>query len=189
MRSQLRFAFGRLPPEAREEAIQEGLASTLVAYRRLFERGRAAVARPSPLANYAIRQFSAGRITGGRLNVRDVASTACRRRHGLVVERLDGRDEATGLWREFLVEDRTCTPAELAASRIDYPAWLRTLSCRHREIALALADGGTTRDVARRFGLCPARVSQLRNELKCSWEQFHQPRRNADDAEEGGMAA
>ena len=68
LRSQLRFAFGRLPPEAREEAIQEGLASTLVAYRRLFEQGRAAVARPSPLANYAIRQFRAGRITGGRLN-------------------------------------------------------------------------------------------------------------------------
>ena len=37
-----------------------------------------------------------------------------------------------------------------------------------------LAIGHSTGDVAKRFGLTPGRISQMRRELHQSWEEFHQ---------------
>ena len=71
-----------------------------------------------------------------------------------------------------MVEDRNSTPAELAASRIDLPAWLETLSRRDRKIALKLAVGETTSRVAGQFRLSEVRFSQLRRELKLAWSAF-----------------
>ncbi|MEA1949813.1 MAG: hypothetical protein U9N87_00395, partial [Planctomycetota bacterium] len=70
------------------------------------------------------------------------------------------------------VEDRSATPADVAASRIDFAAWLRSLSGRYRKIATALATGETTAKVAKMFRLSRGRVSQLRRELKESWQVF-----------------
>ena len=76
-------------------------------------------------------------------------------------------------WRELLVDGRQINPADLAASRIDFPAWLATLPPRSRAIAEALAAGDTTGDVAARFGVTPARVSQLRRKFERDWDTFH----------------
>ena len=43
---------------------------------------------------------------------------------------------------------------------------------RHRRIINALAGGDRTMAVAERFGVSPARVSQLRREYERSWQQF-----------------
>ena len=64
------------------------------------------------------------------------------------------------------------TPAEVAACRIDFAEWLRRLTGRLRRIALALASGETTKGAAEKFGLSPARISQLREWLRKSWEAF-----------------
>jgi hypothetical protein len=80
--------------------------------------------------------------------------------------RLDRHDAEEECWREVLVADKTCTPAELAASRIDFPAWLNTLSKRDRKVAMKLAAGETTSRVARMFRLSEGRVSQLRRQFK-----------------------
>jgi DNA-binding NarL/FixJ family response regulator len=64
--------------------------------------------------------------------------------------------------------------AEIAAARIDVAAWLRSLAPRNRRIAKTLAMGETTTDVAQKFHLSRPRVSQLRDELKSSWEKFHE---------------
>jgi hypothetical protein len=174
IRRQARFAFRRLAPEAREEAVQEVVANAFVAMARLVERGKAALAYATPLAQYAIAQVREGRRVGGALSALDVTSERCRRRHGVQVARLDRWDSRCDAWREVLVEDATCTPAELAASRIDYPAFLATLGRRKRQIAEMLATGETTALVAQRFGLSPGRVSQLRQEFKAAWEAFHE---------------
>jgi hypothetical protein len=100
-----------------------------------------------------------------------------------------------------LILDHTCTPADLAASRIDFPAWLDTLRPRDRKIAMKLAVGETTGRVSRstasrregypssaatctRRGAAskakrnprslPRRLpnAQLRNEPAASWPQF-----------------
>ena len=63
-------------------------------------------------------------------------------------------------------------PAEIAACRIDFAEWLRRLTARLRKIALALAAGETTNAAARMFGVSPARISQIRDLLRRSWEEF-----------------
>ena len=73
----------------------------------------------------------------------------------------------------MLVEGRSGTPAELAASRIDFADWLERLPKRNRRLATKLAAGESTSDVSRKFRITPGRVSQLRRELAESWRAFH----------------
>jgi len=80
-----------------------------------------------------------------------------------------------GEWRDILVEDKTATPADLAASRIDFGEFMASLSRRDRRLAEELAMGETTSRVAKLFGISAGRVSQLRQELKLAWERFHEP--------------
>ena len=68
------------------------------------------------------------------------------------------------------MEDKRATPADVAAWRIDFAEWLRRLTARLRKIALALAAGETTTAAAAMFGVSPARISQIRELLKKSWE-------------------
>jgi FixJ family two-component response regulator len=70
------------------------------------------------------------------------------------------------------VEDHHAGPAEIAATRIDFGQWLNTLGSRRRRIAQVLATGETTSRVARQFRISPARVSQLRSELRAAWHAF-----------------
>jgi hypothetical protein len=65
------------------------------------------------------------------------------------LQRLDKYDREEECWQEILIPDRTCTPAELAASRIDFSAWLRTLRRRNRKVAQFLAFGNGAGDIPR----------------------------------------
>jgi hypothetical protein len=91
---------------------------------------------------------------------------------GFQVERLDYFDDEENCWQEVVVEDKRATPAEIAACRIDFASWLRLLPSRRRKIALVLAGGETTNATAKKFGLTAARISQLRQWLKESWDAF-----------------
>jgi hypothetical protein len=64
------------------------------------------------------------------------------------------------------------TPADVAASRLDFSAWLRLLPKRRRQIALALASCETTSAAAKMFRVSPARISQIRELLRRSWEAY-----------------
>jgi hypothetical protein len=169
IRSQLKVAFRNLDPEARAEAVQEGVCNAMVAYVRLHERGETKKAYPTPLAQYAARQIRDGRKVGGKLNVKDVSSGYCQRLKHVVLERLDKWDKDEG-WMEILVEDKSATPADVARVRLDFAAWLKTLPRRDRKVALELARGDRTREVAQKYDLSDGRISQLRRELHLSWE-------------------
>jgi len=169
IRSQLRVAFRALDPEARAEAVQEGVCNAMTAYLRLHERGRIDLAYPTPLAQYAVRQICEGRKVGGKLNIKDVSSSYCQRLKQVILERLDKWDREEG-WLEIVVEDRHATPADVVRVRLDFAAWLKTLRRRDRKVALDLAVGHRTKDVARKHRLCDGRISQLRKELRLSWD-------------------
>ena len=106
------------------------------------------------------------------MNCKDVSSLHCQLQKGVCVERLDRRDPKTGGWSEVLVEDRHSTPADIARVRIDFAAWLQTLSRRTRKIAETLSTGETTQKTAKHFGVSASRVSQLRRQLQESWQDF-----------------
>ena len=173
IRRQAKIAFRHFKAEAREEAVQEVLANAMVAYVRLFERGKEELAYPSVLGLYGIRQVREGRRVGSKLNVRDVSSEYCQLRKGVAVERLDRFDREEGRWHEVLVEDRRAGPAETAAARIDVGAWMRVLGDRNRRIAEALATGSPTGEVAREFKVSASRISQMRRNFADSWRAFH----------------
>lgn len=172
IRQHARIAFRRLPSEARQEAIQETVCNACQAVARLAELGRLNLAYASVLARYGVAQVKDGRKVGAKLNCRDVLSPYCQRMKNVIVERLDRYDTAEDCWQEILVEDRNATPADLAATRLDFAAWLDTLTRRNRRIALALAEGQRTGAVACCYKISEGRVSQLRKELKTAWERF-----------------
>ncbi len=172
--SQARRAFRQLRPEHRDELVQEVLANAYCQFVRLARRGKADVAYATPLANFAIRQVIAGRRVADKPRLRDALSPQARSVDGIIVERLDRFDKQECEWREVLVEDRHATPADIAAARIAVADWFRSLAPRNRRIAKTLAMGETTTDAAGQFGVSRARISQLREELKTSWEKFHE---------------
>jgi hypothetical protein len=172
IRHSAQIAFRKLPPELRHDLIEEVVANSFVAYARLVERGQADRASASPLTRYAIAQIRVGRRVGSRLRIGDALSSYAQYRKQFFVERLDQFSEQKGCWGEILVEDKRATPADVAAWRIDFAEWLRRLTARLRKIALALAAGETTTAAAEMFGVSPARISQIRQWLKESWEAF-----------------
>ena len=173
-----KITFRDRDPEQREELIQETVANCFVAFARLVELGKTDLAYAGVLARYAVAQIRDGRRVGSKLNVRDVSSEYCQMRKGVKLERLDRFDCREHRWKEVVVEDRSATPADIVATRIDFGAWLDSLPCRYRRIAEELAVGETTGDVAITCRVSAGRVSQLRRELKEDWEEFtdeHEP--------------
>ena len=83
------FSFRYLPPEARQEAIQDVTVGALAAFVRLVDIGKTHLAYATVLARYGIAQFRCGRRVGSRLNVRDISSPYAQRKKNFVVERLD----------------------------------------------------------------------------------------------------
>ncbi|MCA9238235.1 MAG: hypothetical protein KDA44_22335 [Planctomycetales bacterium] len=156
-----------IPRAQRDDARQTILASAAVGYAQLAAQGRAALAFPTPLVRFGLQQFRAGRLVAGRTSSLDVGSTRWRRTTARRVESLAD-------WQDTLVaaDQRRATPAEIAALRIDFTAWLQTLSERDRQITCTLARGEETRAVARTFQISAGRVSQLRRELHDSWQRF-----------------
>ncbi len=171
IRTQTRFAIRHLIGDAQEEAQQEIVATACLMFARLHRKGRAEDATASSLVRFAVRRYRIGRRMAERTNVSDATSPACRARRGVRVESLVCAGSSDS-WEDLLVEDHRVSPADLAASRLDFRAFMATLDRRRQQIAEMLGKGETTQDAARFFGLSPARISQLRREFKIAWDQF-----------------
>jgi len=164
----LRLAFCRLDPEAREDAIEEGVVHSLLACSRLHEQGRAEVATPSSLAWYSSRHVRRGRPAGGRMNGKEPLSRYGQISNDIEVER------QTSNWIDTLVEDKRADVADQVAAKMDFRAWFATLTKRMKEIAKDLAFGCSTSEVAKKHGVTAGRISQLRRTLEESWTTFQQ---------------
>ena len=165
------YAFRHLRRSVREDLLAEVVANAFAAFRRLIDRGRAALIFPTVLARYAIKQVREGRRLGSRTNIRDVPSPYAKQQERLVVEPLCQQQEG-GRWEELAVEDRGASPADVASFKIDFAEWLKRLKRSKRKLAVRLAIGETTSDAALRFRLTRSRISQLRKELHQNWDEF-----------------
>ena len=89
---------------------------------------------------------------------------------------------------EALHDNTRSLPDQQAAFRLDFPRWLATLGTRDRRIALDMALGYRTQELARAYRLSAPRISQLRRRFHHSWQQFQgEPPAPARRAE-GGVA-
>jgi hypothetical protein len=172
IKSQAKFAFRHLDPESRAEIVQEVICNCCCAFVRLLELGKADVAYPTVLARLGIAQVKAGRKVGGQLNCFDVLSAYCQQRKNLSIKRLDSYDSTEDTWQEVVVEDKHAGPAEVAATRIDFAAWLKLMPHRLQKIVNFLATGESTIAAARKFCVTEGRISQIRKELHSAWHCF-----------------
>jgi DNA-directed RNA polymerase specialized sigma24 family protein len=166
------YMFRELKGDHREEAIQDAICNACLAFARLVDQGRAEAATWSSLARYAVAQVRDGRRVGTSLNIKDVCSQHCQQRKGIAVTNLSRWDDQNEEWKEMIVEDPHSTPADVAAFRIDFREWLKTLNPRNRKVVLKLSEGESPQVVARLFKISAARVSQLRRELSEAWYEF-----------------
>jgi hypothetical protein len=183
IQKQLRFAFRHSSAAVRQEQIDDALGQAFVLFAHLVRRRRVRLAHPTALARFAACHVRSGRLIGSSFNSRDVLSRATQQRFGFRVIPADqdcwkGHSDSA----ELLGESRHATPAELAASRIDFASWLSCLSNRQRAIALCLAVGESTGEVARRFQVSGGRISQVRSDLATRWRQLQGERPQAQQS-------
>jgi hypothetical protein len=134
------------------------------------------------IANNAIRYVRNGRRVGNTScspGAMDVFRRAQKARDFKVVS-LDSNDQfipgsLVGTWKEWLACDHRVGPADEAAFRLDFSAWLAGLPEKKRRVAELLAEGHEGLVVARLVGIAQSRVSQLRGELEASWRAFQGP--------------
>jgi hypothetical protein len=171
IRSVASYAFRHARRAVREELLAEVVANAFAAFRRLIDRGQAALAYPTVLAKYAIRQVRAGRRVGSKWSASDVLSPCAQRCKQFAVQSF-AEVSAHRQWQELLLTDRRARPAEVAGFKLDFTEWLKRLRRSKRQVALRLVAGHTTKEVAGACGISPARVSQLRHELHQNWNAF-----------------
>jgi hypothetical protein len=159
--------------DLRANAVAEMVALAWAWHLRLAERGKDATRFPGALAIYAARAVRAGRRLCGQERAKDVLSPTAQRRRQFVVESLpDFSTLSSNPLTEALCDNMQTPPPEQAAFRCDFPAWLQTRSERDRRLAENLMRGERTQDVSSRFGLSPARISQLRRDFHDDWQRF-----------------
>jgi hypothetical protein len=177
----IRFNTRRWPAGRRREARDDMLAACWHAWVGLARRGKdPAAVGPTGIAANAIRYVRGGRKLGcgavGRAAI-DIYDPRARRRGGSCIVGLDAADGEGGPadsegWRQWLACDHRTSPADEAAFRIDFAAWLDRLPPRKRRLAELLAEGHGTGVVARIFGVTPGAISQMRGRLAASWGEF-----------------
>jgi hypothetical protein len=173
-------------PHTRDDAVAETVALCWLWFVRLVERGRDPLAFVSRVADFAARHVRSGRRLCGQGDGKDALSPVAQRRHGFAAEYLPcsvraAHDDRYGAvhgqrrqdaWEERL-RDNTQTPIpEQVCFRLDFPAWLATLTGRERRLVRAMARNERTLDLSARFDVSPARISQLRRELHNDWSRF-----------------
>jgi hypothetical protein len=184
---QARLTFRHRNPAEREEAVAEAVAAAFESYVRLKKHGKDPVQEvPAALASFAVLHSKEDRHVGGRSNSRDVLSPKARRQHGFRVESLPisfrtsfehlyaqvSGQEQQDAFEECLWANLQTPVVDQVCFRLDWPAFLRTLTRRDRQLARFLALGHSAKAAAQKFGLSPGRVTQLRQQWQRDWLVF-----------------
>ena len=173
-------------PHRQEEFKAEMVALAWRWFLRLVERGKDPCEFPTAIASYAAKAVKSGRRLTGQERSKEVLSPVARHRHGVKVEplpsstRRDFEDfygtvhgqQDLDAFEERLRDNSMTPPPEAAAFRIDFPSWLRTRTDRDRRIIEDMMQDERTLDLARKHGISPGRVSQLRREFMDDWNHF-----------------
>jgi hypothetical protein len=157
----------------KEDAVQEVVAISWKWYVRATEKGKDVHEFVSTLAGYAARHVKSGRKLCTQDRAGDVISPLAQQRKGFVVASLPDGSSLDGNVLDVALHDNTRSPVpDQVCFRIDFPAWLNTLSERDMRVVEDLMAGERTLDVADKYGLSPARVSQLRRAFMDGWQTF-----------------
>jgi hypothetical protein len=173
-------------PNAKADLLQEMRALAWQWLVRLDRRGKDVNDFVAGFVTLLARAVNSGRQLTGQAKAKDVLNPRTQRRHGFTVEplpaslgasfeRLYASPHGQGLHDAFeeRLQDNLITPVpDQVQFRIDWPAWLGTLTSRERRLIRAMACNERTSDLSRQFEVSRARISQLRREFHDAWEDF-----------------
>jgi hypothetical protein len=181
MEDTFRFQFRRRTGRHRAQAIADARAAAWHAWHGLLARGKDPTAvGPTGIASNACRYVKAGRRLGTGPVGRHAMDVYHRRAREMLGFGLVGLEHGAGGdavrtddgRREWLAAGGRSTPADEAAFRIDFAAWLAALPPRRRRVAELLAEGHGTGEVAALLGVTPGAISQARSWLEHSWRRL-----------------
>jgi hypothetical protein len=169
-----RICFGHLKcRHHREDAIQEMIDLAWKWHVTLAEKGKDATRFPTALATYAARAVKCGHLFCGKERAKDVLSPLAQREQHFSVEKLPDFSTLSGNPFEEALHDNTVSPVlDQVVFRLDFPAWLGTLGPRNRSIAEDMALGEKTQNLARKYRISEARISQMRRYFQQDWGCF-----------------
>jgi hypothetical protein len=173
-------------PVRQEDLVQECVGLGWRWFLRLSERGKDVFAFPTAFAALLARAVKCGRRLCGQERAKDVLSFVAQQRHGFRVELLpqstrcphdnlyaDPHGQALHDAFEERLRDNTVTPVpDQVMFRIDFPAWLATLTARERRMVRAMARNERTTDLSKEFEVSPGRISQMRRAFREDWLRF-----------------
>ena len=157
-------------PQRRDDLAAEAVAIAWAWYCRLALAGKDPHQFAATFVHRALLQARCHRRLCGSHRAKDALSPLAQARHGFRASSPCGEN---GPALEALACDARTPPPDQAAFRIDFPVWLAALPRKKRSVALALMSGERSLDVACSHRLSPARVSQLRAEMREGWRRFH----------------
>jgi len=169
-----KFAFRRVGcPHARADLEAEMIALAWKHFLTLVNKGKNPEAFMTTLALRCSQAAKSGRrATGGFKKRETMPQRGVARNTPTRIPLRDIEHGEVGWLSDALREDvRTPVPHRVAF-KVDFCAWRASLTGKKRSILDALAAGGQTCEVAKTFGICPARVSQMRRELADGWRAF-----------------
>ena len=151
--------------EDSEELIADTLATAAEMLESLERTGRKIPARS--VAFYSIQRAKSGR-RAYQSGASDPLSPVFRTRNTSAIVPIDAPISSAGegsrTMQDFIssgMED----PSETALRRIDWESFLSTLASREKQILACIADGWRNMDIAKRFKVTPARITQLKREI------------------------
>lgn len=160
-------------PHHPDDAIQEMITLAWQWHLRLAENGKDSTHFPTALATYAARAVKSGRRLVGQEKSKDALSPLAQQRHHFTVARLPDLETLSGNpLSEALADNTKSPPDETVCFKLDFAAWLASLTHRDRDITEALMVGERTLVVAKKYGVSAARISQKRLELCLAWRTF-----------------
>jgi hypothetical protein len=169
-----------------DDAVAEAVALAWKCFLRLTRRGKDPGRFVTAFADYAARAVKNGRRLCGQEKTKDPLSPLAQQRRGFAIQSLPMASSMNGNIFDEALADNTKTPVpEQVGFRLDFPAWRIGRCERDRRLIDDLMVGERTLDVARRYGLSAARISQLRRDFHEDWLAFcgelpeHNPMRGA----------
>jgi DNA-directed RNA polymerase specialized sigma24 family protein len=156
-----------------DDAVAEAVALAWKWFVRLVRQGKRPEEFVSAIAAFAARAVKGGRRLCGQEKANDVYSRQTQTRRDFLISRFPEFSTLTGNALEEALHDNATTPIpDQVSFRMDFPAWLATRSSRDRELIGELIAGEQNQDTARRFGISPSRISQLRLAYWADWQLF-----------------
>jgi DNA-binding CsgD family transcriptional regulator len=154
-------------PDDTEELVQDTVAQAARMLHSAEEQGK--TVHPSGIAYFAIQRAKSGRRStgGGRV---DALCPAARLDGHVAISYLDAElpcgheDDGSMSLHDVLAAPQE-DPAQEAARSLDWGALMGTLDSRERSLVRALVKGDKQQALARRFGVNPATITQLKRKL------------------------